>query len=474
MSTTLAWMDRVFAAYWPPVLAALVLFWAYSVITRALAIWAGHEVAFKDPKPARTAKSGASGSMAWAVIKWLVLAVVLACATGYGLFLLLGRPSLPARNAFTTTELLDLLKIGLAVVGGLGAVVALSVAYRKQQVSEAAHVIANDQELREHDKFFNERYGSAAEQLGHERFAVRLAGVYAMTGLADDWPAGRQMCVNVLCGYLRTPYPQNDSTDREVRQEIIKTLLDHVWGHSPQGRPIRMDFRKVQFEDLDLSRRKFSAEMDFEEAVFHGKLTNFTECDFTGVVNFYGATFASEVTSFAGSDFRGAIANFQRAQFIGKTVDFTETNIVSSGLSFEEARVVDGATVSFRGTRAQATSISFENAVMRKAELNFSTVLFMPPDERKFQSRINLRQIAAVGTTITFQDSKINDAVLEFNRAELRDCTINGDRLVLNNTDVLVRDVRPAEAAEALRELSRIVRKAPAPEHEGPHRDEPQ
>ena len=36
--------------------------------------------------------------------------------------------------------------------------------------------------------------------------AVRLAGVYAMAGLADDWPENRQTCVDVLCGYLRMPY----------------------------------------------------------------------------------------------------------------------------------------------------------------------------------------------------------------------------------------------------------------------------
>lgn len=107
--------------------------------------------------------------------------------TGYGLFRLLGSPRLPSSANFGTAELLDLLKIGLAVIGGLGAVVALAVAYRKQQV--------------------NERYVKAAEQLGHERFAVRLAGVYAVVGPADDWPAQRQICVNVLCGYLRTPTP---------------------------------------------------------------------------------------------------------------------------------------------------------------------------------------------------------------------------------------------------------------------------
>ena len=43
------------------------------------------------------------------------------------------------------------------------------------------------------------RYQEAATQLGHDKAAVRLAGVYAMGRLADDWPEERQTCVDVLC-----------------------------------------------------------------------------------------------------------------------------------------------------------------------------------------------------------------------------------------------------------------------------------
>src|ERR1700739_2650634 len=53
----------------------------------------------------------------------------------------------------------------------------------------------------------NERFTTAAEQLGnYNKPAVRLAGVYAMAGLADDWEENRQTCVDVLCAYLRIPY----------------------------------------------------------------------------------------------------------------------------------------------------------------------------------------------------------------------------------------------------------------------------
>src|SRR5262245_30899342 len=47
----------------------------------------------------------------------------------------------------------------------------------------------------------NGRFATAAAQLGDGQPAVRLAGVHAMAGLADDWPENRQTCVDILCAY---------------------------------------------------------------------------------------------------------------------------------------------------------------------------------------------------------------------------------------------------------------------------------
>src|SRR4029077_11084269 len=43
----------------------------------------------------------------------------------------------------------------------------------------------------------NERFATAAEQLGSDKPAVRLAGVHAMAGLADDWAVKRQIRVEL-------------------------------------------------------------------------------------------------------------------------------------------------------------------------------------------------------------------------------------------------------------------------------------
>lgn len=64
-------------------------------------------------------------------------------------------------------------------MAGAGALVALVVAYRRQRVAE------------DRTPVFNDRFTAIAAQLGADKAAVRLAGVHAMAGLADDWAENR-------------------------------------------------------------------------------------------------------------------------------------------------------------------------------------------------------------------------------------------------------------------------------------------
>jgi hypothetical protein len=69
---------------------------------------------------------------------------------------------------------------------------------------------------------------------------VRLAGVYAIAGLADDWEENRRTCVDVLCVYLRMPYEPEPGQDapkpqrlafqaiREVRHTVIRVVAAHL------------------------------------------------------------------------------------------------------------------------------------------------------------------------------------------------------------------------------------------------------
>jgi hypothetical protein len=102
-------------------------------------------------------------------------------------------------GALSLHDTISVLQPVFASVAGAGALVALVVAYRRQKVAEADS--AHDR-----NRVFNERFTAIAAQLGDDQPAVRLAGVHAMAGLADDWDANRQTCIDVLCAYLRMPY----------------------------------------------------------------------------------------------------------------------------------------------------------------------------------------------------------------------------------------------------------------------------
>jgi len=86
------------------------------------------------------------------------------------------------------------------------------------------------------------RFQDAASQLGNANAAVRLAGVYSLARLADDWPDQRQTCVNVLCALLRMrpqmktyteqhyPIELPDDGDQQVRRTVSDLISNRVTG----------------------------------------------------------------------------------------------------------------------------------------------------------------------------------------------------------------------------------------------------
>lgn len=130
----------------------------------------------------------------------------------------------PSRNTpEERAALFDVVKIGLSMVAGVGAAVALVVAYRKQ-----AHAESDLSGMRE------ARAGAIA-QLGDRSATVRLAGAYALAAVADRWPSERELVVRVLCGHLRLPYSPADPTNgvREITQQV--SMPHSAWGEPPRA-----------------------------------------------------------------------------------------------------------------------------------------------------------------------------------------------------------------------------------------------
>ena len=129
----------------------------------------------------------------------------------------------------------------------------------------------------------------AASQLGSDKPpTVRLAGVYAMAGLADEWEANQQTCINVLCGYLRMPYEPDPGEEapeaarlafrasREVRHTLIRVITAHLKVGTGFWRGLDFDFTGVVFDGGDFSGAEFSGGQSFPTARFcsdwHGQL----------------------------------------------------------------------------------------------------------------------------------------------------------------------------------------------------------
>ena len=236
----------------------------------------------------------------------------------------------------------------------------------------------------------NERFAAAAEQLGSEKpAAVQLAGMYAMAGLADDWPKKRQTCVDVLCGYLRLPYdPDPERLDyrasREVRQTAIRVIAAHLKADAAvPWHGLNFDFTRVVFDGGDFRGAKFSGrEVSFRGAKFSGG------AEFSGdAVDFRGAEFSGHTISFGGARFSGGWVGFGGARFSGREVSFRGAQFSGSTVNFREARF-SGGTVDFGYAQFTAGTVTFHRAQFSGSTVNFreakfsgSTVDFSHPDD---------------------------------------------------------------------------------------------
>ena len=212
------------------------------------------------------------------------------------------------------------------------------------------------------------RYTKAVEQLANEKAAVRLGGIYTLTGLVDEWLADDsltkekqqeegQVIINNLCSYIRSPFPlalkaemfEGDSEPDDYEGDYSK---DQAAFHEEQ------DVRRTIF--VEMSKRSSSVilnnegnvietipgkwgkfDIDFSRAsVFYplNNLTiekgNFSSAKFYGEANFYKTIFTTNA-DFSEASFTGN-ANFVEAAFI-QNVYFREALFAQKATFIEAA-----------------------------------------------------------------------------------------------------------------------------------------
>ncbi|MFG1707994.1 pentapeptide repeat-containing protein [Nonomuraea sp. M3C6] len=231
----------------------------------------------------------------------------------------------------------------LAVGTGLAALIAVFYTARNADTARRTFQLGERGQI-------TDRYGEAAEQLGHAQAPVRLAGLYALAQLGENTVSLRQTIVDVICAYLRMPYsppreqdrqeevdPEQDvpstsalvgsgnlgvakdpQEEREVRLTAQRILADHLryrapekrrwWQHStPDDRhwcEIRLDLTGALLLDFDFrhchvmsatfNKATFYGDARFGEATFAGDAW-FNQATFYGDARFGEATFAHHV-----------------------------------------------------------------------------------------------------------------------------------------------------------------------------------
>ncbi|MFF4551385.1 pentapeptide repeat-containing protein [Streptomyces sp. NPDC001435] len=310
-------------------------------------------------------------------------AILVAATVFYTGWDLLSARGIKPEHRIDSTTLFDLVKLSFGVVAGAGALVALVVAYRRQRVDE-------DGALREATRLHTERFTTAVTQLGDDSPAVRLGGVHALAGLADDAPTRplRQTCIDVLCAYLRLPYtaeadlPAGDAEARhaylalrQVRHTVIRLIRDHLClapenPHSWQGHDF--DLTDVTFDGGDLSGAQFSGSMvDFSNAQFSGSTVHFDGARFSGGrVVFDGARFSGDTVDFSSAQFSGGRVDFRSARFSAGRVVFHGAEFSGSTVLFHDAEF-SGSTVDFSSTQFSGGRVVFHGARFSGSRVDF-------------------------------------------------------------------------------------------------------
>ena len=338
------------------------------------------------------------------VVSFAVVVVGLA-GLSWLAWVLLGLAGYRHHGAPKLHDTVTVLQLVFASVAGAGALVALIVAYRRQKVAEADFV---------HDRtrVFNERFTAIAAQLGDAQPAVRLAGVHAMAGLADDWKQNRQTCVDVLCAYLRLPYDPDPGDDaapaersayranREVRHTIIRLISAHLRpGAAVSWQGLNFDFTGVVFDGGD-----------FTGAQFSGGLVRFDDAEFSGLkISFTRAQFSGGLVSFTGAQFSGGEISFGRALFSGGQVSFIQAQFSGGEISFDRAQF-SGGEMSFWGAEFSGGRVSFE-AYFFGGEISFDHAQFS-------NGLVGFDSAEFSGGEIKFLGAVFSGGLVSFNRAK--------------------------------------------------------
>jgi hypothetical protein len=366
----------------------------------------------------------------WNLWRVTVLASCTAAAVGSVVLVIFARQAFGSwpwegGNYSDSLKWYDITRSTIASVGLLGLGGGALIAYRRQRTTEALYALERSRRLDATTADLHVRYMRAAEQLGSEQAAVRLAGVYTMGALADDWlrlgsPVQQQVCIDVLCAYLRMPYdplhPGSEvNRERQVRHTIMTVIRDHLQDPSSSDTWCHCDF-------------------DFTGVTFDGGSFNGARF-IDGTVSFNGSQFKKDTVFFEKTEFRGPKTTFYDLRFQGGDASFYEARFVDGSLNFGGLEITSGR-LSFYGAQFINMDVEFEGSRLNGGRLSFRSADVQG-------GTVNLHQASILGCEVAFDNSSLvggrvrfDDVTLASGRISFRSTSFSGGQVLFTNTSL--------------------------------------
>ena len=268
-----------------------------------------------------------------------------------------------------------------------------------------------------------------------EKVSTRQAGVYALAALADDWHEfGRfdesQVCIDVLCGYLRSgwdPSAPSGDGERRIRAAGFDVIGAHLRPRDdrPTWHDARFNLRGALIDfDVDMARTEIRehTEIDLRRAEFRDGTINLQRSVFAGgLVNFEEAQFGDAILSFRHSRFRAGVVDFSRTKLEGGALDFgfseftggdlvfSDVNFFDGGLVFHRARFLEG-DVTFRGSEFNGARADFRRARFGGSDVDFGSTLFSA-------GNVHFGNTEFTAGSVDFAQATLNGGIVKFDGA---------------------------------------------------------
>jgi hypothetical protein len=240
-------------------------------------------------------------------------------------------------NVFKWNDEADRVQYALLTAGGVGAVAALVISYRKQKLAEDSVIL----DLESH---YGGRFVEATNQLGSQNPTIRMAGALSLVHLADDWLSQRQTVIDVLTSYLRMPTTSGEAAEKEIRASIFRSIRDHLRpSSSSQWHRATFDFTGAELAGSDFTDITITPQtiLKFAGASFTDTIVQFSGNLGLGSLIFDGITITNSAVRF-NSDINLRLLSFEAANIVSGSLDFSGTLIAGERVSFAGVTVAAG------------------------------------------------------------------------------------------------------------------------------------